>query len=168
MAYKTKVKFNAESIKKKIWSKVSREQTKRLKDYAMIKLDDMATSHTFSNRTYNLQDSLVWGVFFNGHLKSHGFYGRARAKENSYLHEWSREPIPVNGRNLAKNFIMTYHSQVTGGWEVVWAAVAPYSIYLDPNAGGTRTNRFYVISQEYDAIKDKFGRARGSVIFKAS
>lgn len=168
MIGKVKIKFNSASLKKRIWSRISKEQTERLKTYAKEKLYAMATNHTFNNRTYNLQDSLVWGVFFKGHLKSHGFYESARARERSYLHEWSREPIPVNGRSLARSFIRTYHSQVLGGWEVVWAAVAPYSIYLDPKAGTTKTNRFYVISQEYDAIKEMFGRAKGVVIFKAS
>lgn len=164
MAKRTIVKFNDALFKKRVWSKILIEQTKRLEKYAQKELSAMATNHTFQNKTYNLQDSLVWGVFFEGHLRSYGFYGSGKASEPSFLHEWGRNPSAVFGRAEANAFITSYTPESTNGWEVVWAAAAPYSIYLDPLAGNTKTNRFYVISQEYDAIKQTF--SKGRVTFK--
>lgn len=168
MAKRTVVKFNSDLFRKRVWEKFLKEQTIRLERYAQEELSTMARTHTFLNQTYNLQDSLVWGVFFEGNLRSYGFYGGGRAEEPSYLHAWGRNPQPVYGRAEAEGFILTYRAENTHGWEVVWAATAPYGKYLDPKAGTTRTNRFYVISQEYDAIKQTFAKGKGRVIFKTS
>lgn len=162
---KTVVKFNDKLFRKRVWSEYLVKQTRALEQYAKKELNEMARMHTFQNVTYNLQDSLVWGVFFEGRLRSYGMYGQGRATEASYLHAWSRtRRVEVHGRQLAEEFITTYTPESTNGWEVVWAAVAPYSIYLDPMAGTTRTNHFYVISQRYDEIKRTFG-SKGRVRF---
>lgn len=166
MPKKTVVKFNDVRFRKRVWSKLIIEQTKRLERYAAQELNQMATSHTFQNKTYNLQDSYVWGVFWEGNLRSYGFYGGGRANDVSYLHEWSRMPIPVNGRQEAETFITSYRPSSNNGWEVVWAAAAPYSVYLDEmSTHQSRTNRFMVISQRYDHIKQVFGN-KGRVRFE--
>jgi hypothetical protein len=71
------------------------------------------------------------------------------------LHEWSSDPIPVNGRALALDFKNNYKPQVTKGWEIVFAACAPYGAYLE---GGFMLHgkryQFDVMSQRYDHIKN--------------
>ena len=67
----------------------------------------------------------------------------------------------VNGRVLAQAFVTRYVSN-TKGWEVVWAATAPYSTYLE---SGTSRGRFYVITSIYDKIVSDFnGNAKVSKI----
>lgn len=134
---------------------VIEEQTRRLVAYAKEELYEMILSRTFKSRTFNLADSYVWAVYYNRNDKGHGFVGSKMATEKSYLHEWSRTPIPVDGRKEAMDFLRRFEAEGTigDGWTIVWAACAPYARYLDPATGGSKTNRFFVISQRYDHIK---------------
>lgn len=149
---KTKVKIDTKGIGERIYINLFEEQKKRLIEYAEETINEMGRTHTFRNRTINLEDSLVWGVFFKGEMIAHGFYGEKKAQKPARYHKQY-----VNGRELAEAFINSYKSQSTGGyyyWEVVWGAIAPYSVYLDPFSNrNTRSNHFYVISQCYDEIK---------------
>lgn len=149
------VKFNSDLFIKNIYSKkLVKEQTKRLEEYAQKELIEMVSSHDFKNDTYNLQDSFVWVLFFNGEKRSHGFYGGGRASENSMLHAWGTPAnrVPVNGRELAETFVGTFEPTVKSGWEIVWAAVAPYGAYLE--SGSTPHGVvFRVITQRFDDIK---------------
>ena len=147
-------KFN-EDVFKNAWSKaIVIEQTKRLEKYAQKELSQMAGNHEFRNRTYNLQDSLCWILFYNGEKRSYGFYGGGRASEASVLHAWGNAAYQkeINGRELAQSFVDSYTPTVQNGWEVVWASVAPYGSYLEQ--GKTPMGIiFRVITQEYDNIK---------------
>ena len=172
MATKTRVKFSKETLRKNIMKNVVAEQTRRLVEYARNELYEMIVSREFQSRTFNLADSFVWAVYFQGKEQGHGYVGAKMAKEKSLLHEWSRDPskrIPVDGRKEAKDFLKAFKGQLTndGGWVCVWAACAPYAKYLDPAAGSTKTNHFFVISQRYDHIKNVFS-PKGRVTFNVS
>lgn len=155
MATKTRVKFNAKKYQAMVLKKAIEEQTRRLVAYAESELYKMIATHEFINRTFNLADSYVWAVYYDRKRKGYGFQGAKRATEKSYLHEWSKTPIPVDGRQTAMDFLKRFQASeaIENGWTIVWAACAPYAKYLDPNVGNTNTNRFFVISQRYDHIK---------------
>lgn len=155
MATKTRVKFDKEKYKKMVLKKAIEEQTRRLVAYAESELYKMIATHEFVNRTFNLADSYVWAVYYDKKREGYGFQGAKRATEKSYLHEWSKNPIPVDGRESAMAFLERFEGvgTIDNGWTIVWAACAPYGKYLDPKFGNTPTNRFYVISQRYDFIK---------------
>lgn len=169
MATRTRVKFNKEKLKKAMLNNVVTEQTRRLVQYAKKELYEMIVTRQFHSQTFNLADSYVWAVYFDGKEQEHGFVGAKMANDVSYLHEWSRDPskrIPVDGRKEATAFLNAFrgHLPTANGWVVVWAACAPYARYLDPAAGNTKTNRFFVISQRYDHIKNTFA-PKGHVTF---
>lgn len=166
---KTRVRFAKETLKKAMLKNVIAEQTRRLIEYAQVELYEMIVTRQFKSRTFNLADSYVWAVYFDGKQQGHGYIGSKMASELSYLHEWSRDPskrIPVDGRKEATAFLTAFqgHLPTKSGWVVVWAACAPYARYLDPAAGNTKTNRFFVISQRYDHIKNTFS-PKGHVTF---
>ena len=163
MATQTRIKFNAKAFGDAILKNVVAEQTRRLVVYAAEELNRMVESKELGNATYNVQDSFVWGVYYNGKRVPHGFgfYGNKTASKNSYLHEYSRNPIPVNGRALARTFIKNYVPTSNKGWEIVWAVCAPYAAYWEdghvnpPHSG--RVVYAHVIFQRYDHIKSALG-----------
>lgn len=166
MAGVTVVKFSSERFRKETLSKLIIAITRKLEKYAADQLNEMAKSHEFQNRTFNLQDSFVWGVFYKGELRKYGFYGAGRATINSQLHEYGSMPIDLPmGRDMATQFITTFRpsdgyvaSTGSNTWVVVWAACIPYGAYLE---GGFTSKgkgvRFRVISQCYDQIRSSFG-----------
>jgi hypothetical protein len=139
----------------------TQEQTRLLAVYASEELGRMVLTHEYWNRTYNLEDSYVWAVYFNGKKKQHGFFTNKVATKNSYLHEWGKKEsrVPVNGRRCATEFINSYVPSTTKGWEVIWAAAAPYGAYLEAGfrLPSGRRIQFDVISQRYDHIKHDLG-----------
>lgn len=155
MATKTKIKFNAKKYKAVVLKKAIALQTERLLAYAREELYEMIVMREFHSRTFNLADSYVWAVFYNKVKKGHGVVGAKLASKKSFLHEWSKTPIPVDGRRAAMDFLKRFQANeaIDNGWTIVWAACAPYAKYLDPAVGSTKTNRFFVISQRYDHIK---------------
>lgn len=150
-------RFDAESFRKGVLTQVVKEQTKRLEKYAAEELSEMANKvpGRYDNDTYNLQDSLVWCLYYDGKLRSHGFYGGSKAKKPSYLHAYSKNRREVIGRSEAEHFVSSYKPSVSKGWEIVWAATAPYSAYLEGGftSRGGNTLHFFVITQRYDHIK---------------
>lgn len=166
-----KVRLNLKSLRNALRKQIINEQTERLVAYARDELFEMILTRDFHSRTYNLADSYVYAVYFDGKEQKHGFVGGKKASKPSLLHEWSSDPskrIPVEGRKEANAFLQSYSMHVPkDGWVVVWAACAPYARYLDPSAGSSKTNRFFVISQRYDHIRDTFGK-KGKVIFKVA
>lgn len=152
---KTSVKFNEKAMRKQILDAIVPEQTKRLVEYAKEEIYEMIATRDFHSRTFNLADSYVWAVYYNGKEQEHGFVGGKMATSKSYLHEYSKsQRVEVDGRKTAQEFLNYYRSQaIKNGWTIVWAACAPYAVYLDPAVGSTKTNRFFVISQRYDHIK---------------
>ena len=146
---KTKVIFPKETMKKKMIRFAVAEQTKRLCRYAESELYEMIVSHTFHSRTFNLADSYVWAVYYNKKEQGHGYVGVKMASKDAKFH--GRD---IDGRKEAKEFLSKFKSQsLENGWTIVWAACAPYSVYLDPAAGSHKSSHFFVVSQRYDHIK---------------
>lgn len=156
MANKAKYKFNGELFGKRLYNRVADEQTKRLIAYAEEEIVRIVETKGFKNDSFNLSDSYVWCVFQNGKRKGYGTYGRKQAKKDSLLHEYSPQiSVPVNGRKLANDFARVYKPDSDKGWEIVFAAVAPYGAYMEE--GYTFRGRYYqfnIMSQEYDNIKN--------------
>lgn len=138
------------------WSKqLVKLQTEKLEAYAQKELEEMVKSHDFKNRTYNLQDSFCWILFFNGKERSHGFYGSGRSSENTILHERSSERVELpTGRLMAEDFVVHYTPVTTKGWEIVWASTVPYGVFLEDGTTPMK-HSYYVITQRYDAIKSE-------------
>ena len=154
MATKTRVRLNTKLLRKRLFDNVADEQTKRLIAYAQDEIIRLVESRAFNNRTANLQDSYVWAVYYKGKKNGSGFYGNKAASGKSVLHEYSPAiSVDVDGRALARQFVSTYTPEETSGWEIVFAAVAPYGAYLE---GGFmfkgKRYQFDVMSQRYDAI----------------
>ena len=108
----------------------------------------------FDNRTANLADSYVWAVYFMGKIQGSGYLwnNREATTESIYHH------TKINGRKLAEEFVKRYKAENFKGWEIVWAATAPYSVILE--SGSSNRNRFFVLSNMYDEIASDFkGRA---------
>ena len=138
-----------------MFNNVAEEQTKRLIAYAKSEIVTLVETHEFKNDTMNLQDSYVWMVYYNGKRKGHGFYANKAAKRKSVLHEFTPEySIEVDGRALARDFANKYKPEIEKGWEIVFAACAPYGAYLE---GGFTLHgkryQFDVMSQCYDDIR---------------
>ena len=153
---KTRVRLNTALLRKRMLNRATRIQTDRLVRYAEQEIVQLVETHEFKNRTLNLQDSYLWVVYYNGKRVKSGYYGNKKAKSKSVLHEWSPEiSVDVNGRELARKFISTYKPTETNGWEIVFAAAAPYGAYIE--GGFTLKGRIYqfdVMSQRYDHIKN--------------
>jgi len=152
---KTGYRFNGNLFGKRVYKRMAEEQTKRLIQYAEEEIVRIVDTKGFSNRTSNLADSYVWCVYQDGKRKGFGFYGNKQARKNSFLHEYSpKMRVPVNGRQLARKFVMSYKSDVDHGWEIVFAAVAPYGAYMEEGYTFHGTPyHFDVLSQRYDHIK---------------
>ena len=152
---KSRFKFNEERFRKKVYEPIATEQTNRLIVYAQQELDEIVLSREFDDRTRNLADSYIWCVYYNGKRKGFGTYGRKQAHKQSMLHEYSPDiSEPVDGRKLAMEFAKAYKPEETKGWEIVFAACAPYGAYLE--AGFTfhgKRYQFDVMAQRYDHIK---------------
>ena len=156
MAKKTSFKFNGKLFGSRLYKRIADEQTERLKAYAASEIVNIVLSKAFDDRTKNLADSYVWCVYFQGKRKGSGTYGKKGATKTSLLHEFSPEmSVPVDGRKAANEFVKAYKPTETSGWEIVFAACAPYGAYLE---GGFTLHgkryQFDVMSQRYDQIKN--------------
>ena len=154
MATKTKVKFNKKALARQMYNNIADKQTERLIAFAESEIIRLVETRAFTNQTINLQDSYVWAVYYNGKKAKHGYYGNKMAKGKSILHEYSPSiSVDVNGRSLARKFVQIYKPDETQGWEIVFAACAPYGAYLE---GGFmfhgKRYQFDVMSQRYDHI----------------
>jgi len=137
------------NVKKKLFSKIAEEQTARLVEYAPLMLSKAYNQRTFHNDTWNLSDSYVWVVYYKGEIKGSGYLWNSRSATNDVRYHHTK----INGRKLAEEFISTYTPKTFNGWEVVWAATAPYSTYLE---SGVRGKKFKVMSSIYDEIVSDF------------
>ena len=151
----TTFKFKGKAFGEKLYKRIAEEQTKRLIAYAQMEIGRIVESREFDDRTANLYDSYVWCVYYGGKRKGFGFYSNKQAHKKSLLHEYSpNNSVAVDGRKLANDFAKAYEPTEQQGWEIVFAACAPYGAYLE--GGFTFHGRFYqfdVMSQRYDAIK---------------
>jgi hypothetical protein len=147
MGIRVKVSFaGLADAKKRLFAKLAEEQTHRLIEYAPLLLKKAYKQSLFTNRTYNLADSYVWAVYYNGVLKDSGYlYVSKVAEEPSFYHG-----DEVNGRAMAEAFVNSYTPQTYMGWDLVLAATTPYAKWLE------KWN-FYVLSSIYDEIVEDFG-----------
>jgi hypothetical protein len=158
------------------------EQNRRLIEYAKAKIieigDEIQTynSKNHMDRTGHLLDSLLWGVSYDGKLVEGGFYRSSQARGDSYLHEWfsgdEKYLLPVNGRQVAQNYMQKYGNNGASGWRVFFAILAPYWGYWEKgftmrsgggNSGIPNSSRFLqfaVMTQFYDVIKNDLKPAR--------
>lgn len=128
--------------------------TKLCCDYAADKLQEAYDNRTFQNDTYNLKDSYVWAVYYNGVMQKHGFLGMAEATEPQEYKPFQM----VIGRDDAESFLAYYTPRISKGWEIVLGAVAPYAEDLELGAG-RRQSEFIVMSYIFDEITRDFGSA---------
>lgn len=162
----SRVKFNADQLRKRLTKYWIEEQTKRLVEYAdkQIRLIgdaiQMYHSSNHMDRTGNLLDSLCYVVSYDGKLKGSGFYRAQKASENSYVHELYsddyREMFPVHGHELAKMFIQEHgHKSGDNQWVVYFAILAPYWGYWEMGHHNVLTHnyeKFAVMANFYDKL----------------
>lgn len=159
MATQTKISFNKHLYKQRVMKYIVEEQTRRLVAYAEHEMRQMVATKELKNDTKNMQDSIVWGVYYNGKRvpNGFGFFDTRQATEDSLLHAYSKHPKAINGRALARQFITDYVPATNNGWEIVWAVCAPYAAYWEgghvnpPKSGRIRYAK--IILQRYDVIK---------------
>jgi len=178
MAKKTRVRFNAKALAMELTKNIIAQQNRILIDYAKEKITHIGaaiqTYHGAHNmdRTGNLLDSLCWGVSYDGKLVKGGFYRKAAAHGESYLHEWFsgdvKYLIPVNGHALAEKYLQSYGNNGSKGWRVFFAILAPYWGYWEKGfnmksgfgSGGAKFHQFAVMTQFYDEVKQDMKPAR--------
>lgn len=138
-------------VRKKLFSMAVERQTQKLLEYAPLMLKKAFNTKTFTRRTWNLADSYLWIVYYKGEIKGSGFLWNSRfASKDSIYHDQK-----VNGRKIAQNFINSFVPSDINGWQIIWAATAPYSTDLE------KSNKFYVISGIYDDVLSDFkGKAK--------
>ena len=130
---KSKVVFNKEALREKLFVNLVGEQSRRLVAYAKDMIQQIGdkiqtyNSRNQMDRTGNLLDSLCWGVSYRGKLVDSGFYREQKASELSYMHEWYglQYLYPVGGHVLAENFIKQMGNLRYDGWRVFFAIAAP-------------------------------------------
>lgn len=177
------VGFNPKQLEQQLLQGYITEQRKRFVDYAQRTIqsigNEIKSYHSRHNmdRTGNLLDSLCWGVSYQSKLLDSGFYRPAQAPWESGLHEWSTASFkdkygdyaervnadePVNGHQLAQEYIDKYGNNPTKGWKVFFAILAPYWGYWEKgftlragigSGGKEKFMRFAVMSQFYDTVK---------------
>lgn len=169
MAKQTRVKFESKKWKMALIREVSKEQTKRLIDYADIKIQDIGDqiqlylSENNMDRTGNLLDSLCYGVYYNGKLEKSGYYRGTTAVGDSYLHEYSN-PVgrSVNGHVEATKVIANY-TPSHSGWDIFFAIAAPYwgyweSGFLHKQSG--KNLSWKVMTYHFDKVKEDLAPTR--------
>ena len=162
------------------------EQNRRLIAYAenkIVEIGDKIKSYNSKHnmdRTGNLLNSLCWGVSYQGKLIGSGFYRDATTRgawigdgyySTSFLHEFFGSQVftmyPVNGRQLAEEYIQRNGNTGSRGWKVFFAILAPYWGYWEEGftlIHGFSTNsartfygathkRFAVMAQFYDKVR---------------
>lgn len=149
MGVPTTYRYRASAIKKKLMAKLVAKQTQNLIAYAEKELQTMLETRGFNHRTYNLHDSYVWAVYYNGKREGYGFLDPAMASQPARFHKEK-----IMGRKEATDFLDRFKPD-KNGWTIVWAACAPYAKYLDSDG----KKRFYVITQRYDAIGNVLGKS---------
>lgn len=136
-------------VRERMFTAFTDKQTAKLLEYAPLQLANAYNGRGFKNDTWNLADSYVWVVYYKGVVQGSGYLWNNRvAQKDSDFHK-----TKVNGRKLAETFISQYNADTINGWEVVWAATAPYSTYLE---NGTMYGQFNVLSSIYDEVTNDF------------
>lgn len=176
------VGFSVARMKRNMMAIVVTEQTNRLIEYALNKVQEIGSrineyhSLNHMDRTGNLLDSLCWGVTYKGKLKASGFYRDQQATKESHLHEFFSSDVqdmfPIYGHGMAQEFLEGYGNEDGNGWTVFFAILADYWGYWekgfrmkvkgpekedwdedDVSHYTSRTFKFSVMTEFYDKVK---------------
>lgn len=145
-----------EDVKKRLFDESVKVKTKSLIKYAKETLKQAYLESDYQNRTLNLKDSYVWGVYFQGKRIDYGFLTMSAEAEESVVRYGDNEVI--RGRDEAQKFIDSYQP-TSFGWEVVFAATMYYGVYLEMT-GTYRQRQYLVISSIFDDVERDFGNAQ--------
>lgn len=183
MAKSSLTGWNPETLKKQMMENVVAYNNTRLVDYAkdtIAKIGNKIMSYHSKNhmdRTGNLLNSLCWGVSYKGKLVEGGFFrdavhndkGIAKTSE-SFLHEWfsgdEKYLIPVDGRQLAEEYLQKVGNTGSSGWKVFFAILAPYWGYweegfnMKSNGHPIGFFKFAVMAETYDQVRKDLKPAR--------
>jgi hypothetical protein len=183
--------WNPSLLKKQMMENAVAYNNIRLVEYAketILKIGNkIKTYHSKHNmdRTGNLLNSLCWGVSYKGKLVEGGFFrdavlndkGIAKTSE-SFLHEWfsgdEKYLIPVDGRQLAEEYLRKVGNTGSTGWKVFFAILAPYWGYWEEgfrmtsegrgsksyNKGIRSFYKFAVMAETYDQVRRDLKPAR--------
>lgn len=144
-----------EDIKRKLLEENVKIKTKTLIKYAKETLSKAYLESNYLNRTLNLKDSYVWGVFLNGKRIDYGFL--TLSPESTEAKQRTGDGKLLKGREQAQLFIDNY-SPNNNGWEVVFAATMYYGVYLEMT-GTKRQQQYVVISSIFDDVREDFKNA---------
>lgn len=170
--------LNLDAFAKDLMKVYIQEQNNRLIEYAketIVEIGDMIKTYQSKHnmdRTGNLLNSLCWGVTYKNDLIGSGFYREAQTKSvwigdgyysESFLHEFFGSQIftmyPVNGRQLAEEYIQKNSNTGSRGWKVFFAILAPYWGYWEKGFNlklfgkGSKFRQFAVMAQFYDKVR---------------
>lgn len=141
-----------DKLTKQLWDDAIQDKTQTLIQYATQTLRNAYLESEFYDRTLNLKDSYVWGVYFEGRLIEHGFIGDEEATRKIRR---TGDGELISGRDEAEKFIKNYTPKLIDGWEVVFAATIYYGQYLE--MGTARNSQYVVISSIFDDLQRDFG-----------
>lgn len=94
-------------------------------------------SRGYTNRTNNLSDSYVWGVYLNGEPVR---YGTAQNKTASTPRAWYGEKL--YGNSVGLDFIKSFKPPSAKGVALVVAAVMPYGEVLENGGASNGSFRY--------------------------
>ena len=175
--------WNPSLLKKQIMENAVAYNNMRLVEYAKEKTlkigNKIKTYHSKHNmdRTGNLLNSLCWGVSYKGKLVDGGFFRDAihnskgiSSTSESFLHEWfsgdEKYLIPVDGRQLAEEYLRKVGNTGSTGWKVFFAILAPYWGYWEEGFNMKVRGKsigffqFAVMAETYDQVRKDLKPAR--------
>lgn len=175
--------WNPSLLKKQMMENVVAYNNIRLVEYAKEKTlkigNKIKTYHSKHNmdRTGNLLNSLCWGVSYKGKLVDGGFFRDAvhnskgiSSTSESFLHEWfsgdEKYLIPVDGRQLAEEYLRKVGNTGSTGWKVFFAILAPYWGYWEEGFNMKVRGKsigffqFAVMAETYDQVRKDLKPAR--------
>lgn len=164
MANYKKIKVNysgLEKYKKELFDAAVKNKTEYLIKYAKETLKKAYEESTFEDQTYNLRDSYLWAVYFNGNMVESGFIDNSpKASEPQF-----EKNEVIWGRSDAESFLSAYNPRITNGWEVMFAAAVIYGMYLEEGERGNPRRQFVVLSSIFNQVEQDFGK-QNTQIFK--
>jgi hypothetical protein len=127
--------------------------------YAAELLDSAWIRSRYKEDKYNLYDSFVWIVSFNGKKIKHGFLSETERSKASVQQTSTKNML--TGRVEADKFVSEFKPEMQKGIEIVFAAAIYYAAYLEE--GFTNTLGKEVQRQVLYGIKDRLNLDFGLV-----
>lgn len=155
MAYLKNIKVDLsglEEYRKKLYEGAIKVRKQNLIRYAKETLKQAFMDSNYTNRTLNLKDSYVWGVFYNGKKEDYGFLSPDADAITRVQRTGDKKML--SGREEAQAFINSYEPTNKRGWEVVFAATIYYGVYLQNGVKGR--NKYIVMSSIFDNVEKDF------------